>query len=116
MPHKSHIVVWRCPHGHPTMTGFLLPSDSSLRICAKNIGNEDGDDPIQCNEIMDICYDERPKVEGPLTEGATEDEKRVRLHSALKKAQNQLIVAKATCSEIIAEMGQSLKGIRKVRT
>ena len=116
MPNKSHLVIWRCPHGHPTMSGFLLLSDSSLRICAKNIGNEDGYDPIQCNEIMVACYDERPKVEGPLTEGATEDKKRVRLHAALKKAQNQLIDAKATCSEIIEEMGQSLKGIRKVRT
>jgi hypothetical protein len=63
--------------------------------------------------MMVVCYDERPKVQGPITEFASETEKRIRMRLALIAAQNQLRNGSIACADIVKTLGIALKGIRK---
>ena len=108
------LVVWTCPNGHPCMTGFLKPLAGTFRTCNATVGfNRDLGEVECCNVPMVVAYDERPKVAGPLNEAASENDKRMRVGSALLDAQKNLREG-MMAAEIVTLLGVALKGIRKV--
>jgi hypothetical protein len=113
MPISHNLVVWTCPEGHPCMTGFLAPLASTFRMCSHNTDRDEFGDPVKCDAVMVVAYDDRAKVQGPLTEFASEDDKRVRMRAGLKIAQEQLRSGDMLCAQIVEQLGVALKGIRK---
>ena len=113
MKDRGSLVVWSCPHNHPTVTGFLAPLEGTLRLCREHTGRDEDGYPATCDAVMVVCYDERPKVQGPLTEFASEADKRLRMRSALIAAQEQLRNGSIACADIVKTLGIALKGIRK---
>ena len=108
------LVVWTCPNGHPCMTGFLKPLAGTFRTCNATVGfNRDLGEVEYCNAPMSVACDERPKIEGPLSEAASENDKRMRVGSALLEAQKNLREG-MMAAEIVTLLGVALKGIRKV--
>ena len=109
---SNNLVVWVCPDKHQCMIGFLAPLESTLRFCRHGIG-WDGVREVYCRKPMEVCYDERPKVQGPLTEFASDDEKRLRLEDGIRAAQKNLVSGQMMAEEIVRQLGIALKGIRK---
>ncbi|SRR5487761_272316 len=106
------LVVWICPEHHPCMTGFLAPLASTVRFC-RHVTGFDGEGETYCGAQMEVCYDERPKAIGPLSEGAADDERRLRVARVLQEAQKSLLDPYISAAEIVKVMGEGLKGIRK---
>jgi hypothetical protein len=105
------LIVWICPKGHPCLTGFLSPLESTFRICGVTVGRDENGEPEPCNTPMEVAYDERPHPAGPLTERASEDEKRIRISAALQEAQRNLRSGSMFCAEIVDTLGVGLRGI-----
>jgi len=105
------LVVWTCPENHPTVTAFLAPLASTLRFC-QHVTGFDGQYETLCGAQMKVCYDERPKVEGPLTEYASDEEKRIQVSKAIRQAQKNLIDGVMSPSEIVTSLGIGLRGIK----
>ena len=118
MTNEKQLVVWTCPKGHPCRTGFLAPLASTFRICSVTVGKTEQGDPELCNTPMVVAYDERPRAIGPLTESASEDEKRIRISAALQDAQKQLREGSMMPALIVEKLGVALRGIgtRKMGT
>ena len=108
---QKRLVVWTCPEKHPCMSGFLPPMASTLQFC-RAVTGWDGEHETYCGAKMQVCYDERPKPEGPLTEDASDDEKRIRVADGIREAQKNLREGEMMASEIVAQLGVALKGIR----
>jgi hypothetical protein len=95
------------------MTGFLAPLASTMRLCQYRIGENQDILSEMCGEQMIVVLDERPKVEGPLTELATDGDKRLRIVSACRVALVQASEGKMSATEIVRSMGIALRGISK---
>ena len=108
----ANLVIWSCPEKHPSISGFLAPLASTLRFCPMVTG-WDGEAKTYCGTQMEVCYDERPKPFGPLSELAADDEKRARIAAALRQAQKNLLEGRMMAAEIVEQLGIALKGIRK---
>ena len=105
---KSKLVIWTCPKGHPNLTGFLTPQESSLRFCSARTGAYD-----TCMEPMNVVYDERPQLERN-AEQLTEEEKLLRISKGLQEAQKNLRERLMSSDQVVGQLGIALKGIRKV--
>lgn len=98
-----NLVVWRCKTCHLTCSGFLAPLQSTLRFCPHPTRDTEGY-PAQCGEVLEVVLDERRRVEGPLTQMASQDSKRSKLAVALKVALAQLYSGRMTVEQVVAGM------------
>ena len=109
--HGNGLVIWKCPKKHPCLTGFLPPLASTLRFCKAETG-WDGEAEIVCGSEMEVVYDERPKPLGPITEGASDNEKRRRIAIALRSAGENLRGGEMMAAQIVTQLGLALRGIK----
>jgi hypothetical protein len=96
---------------HPTVTAFLAPLAPALRFC-QHVTGFDGQYETLCGAQMHVCYDERPKVEGPIIESASEEDKRIQVSKAIRQAQKNLLDGLMSPSEIVTALGIGLRGIK----
>jgi hypothetical protein len=62
---------------------------------------------------MKVLMDNRPLVDQPLAKDATESEKKARIVTTCEAAIKAVIAGTGTAAEVLEEMGNGLKGIRK---
>ena len=110
-------VLWQCPLCNVTMSGFLLAGESTVRFCgAIPTGpiecNSDGS-PKLCGGLMKVIMDNRPLVDQSRVMDATESGQKARIIAACEAAIKAVIAGKGTAAEILEEMGNGLKGIRR---
>ena len=110
-------VLWQCPLCSVTMSGFLLPGESTVRFCGRippgpTERNGDGS-PKPCGGLMKVLMDNRPLVDQPRLMDATESGQKARIIAACEAAIKAVIAGTGSAADVLEDMGNGLKGIRR---
>ena len=110
-------VLWQCPLCNVTASGFLLPGESTVRFCGGiSTGTTSDGSPKPCGGLMKVLMDNRPLVDQPRVMDTTESGKKARIIAACEAAIKAVIAGTGSAADVLEDMGNGLKGIRRKKS